>query len=114
MPGLSKSGRRPWRKKPVGVKELDIDHPNALIRSVRCLGERGFVLLTQRWKTLQRVTASPGRIGLIARAAFILMLLAQDDNVKVVEKTFKSAVVSSGVYGPELVAKTAGAAWSLM
>ena len=53
-------------KKPAGVKELDIDTRarNALIRSVRCLGERGFALPTQRWKTLQHVTASPGRIGL--------------------------------------------------
>jgi hypothetical protein len=41
-------------KKPAGVKELDIGtrSRNALIRSVRCLGERGFALLTQRWKTL--------------------------------------------------------------
>jgi len=63
-------------KKPAGVKELDIDTRarNALIRSVRCLGERGFALLTQRWKTLQHVTASPGRIGLIARAALVLVL----------------------------------------
>ena len=61
---------------PAGVKELDIDTRarNALLRSVRCLGERGFALLTQRWKTLQHVTASPGRIGLIARAAFVLVL----------------------------------------
>src|SRR5580692_10482832 len=52
-------------KKPAGVKELDIDTRarNALLRSVRCLGERGFALLTQRWKTLQHVTASPRRIG---------------------------------------------------
>lgn len=63
-------------KKPAGVKELDIDTRarNALLRSVRCLGERGFALLTQRWRTLQHVTASPGRIGLIARAAFVLVL----------------------------------------
>ena len=63
-------------KKRAGVKELDIDTRarNALLRSVRCLGKRGFALLTQRWRTLQHVTASPGRIGLIARAAFVLML----------------------------------------
>ncbi len=63
-------------KKPAGVKELDIGTRarNALLRSVRCLGERGFALLTQRWRTLQHVTASPGRIGLIARAAFVLVL----------------------------------------
>jgi hypothetical protein len=31
--------------------------------------------LTQRWKTLQHVTASPGRIGLIARAAHFVLVL---------------------------------------
>jgi len=63
-------------KKPPGVKELDINTRtrNALLRSARCLGERGFALLTQRWRTLQHVTASPGRIGLIARAALVLVL----------------------------------------
>jgi hypothetical protein len=63
-------------KKPAGVRELDVDtrSRNALIRSARCLGERGFALLTQRWKTLQHVTASPGEIGLIARAALVLVL----------------------------------------
>jgi hypothetical protein len=33
---------------------------NALIRSVRCLAERGFALLTRRRQTLQHVTMSPG------------------------------------------------------
>jgi DDE superfamily endonuclease len=63
-------------KKPAGVRELDINTRtrNALIRSARCLGERGFALLTQRWKTLQHVTASPGKIGLIAKAALVLVL----------------------------------------
>ena len=63
-------------KKPAGVKELDINTRarNALLRSVRCLGERGFALLTQRWRTLQHVTASPGTIGLIAKAALVLVL----------------------------------------
>ena len=63
-------------KKPAGVKELDLSTRarNALLRSVRCLGERGFALLTQRWRTLQRVTASPGKIGLIAKAALVLVL----------------------------------------
>jgi len=63
-------------KKPAGVKELDINTRtrNALLRSARCLGERGFALLTQRWQTLQHVTASPSRIGLIAQAALVLVL----------------------------------------
>jgi hypothetical protein len=33
-----------------------------------------FALLTQRRRTLQHVTASPGGIGLIARAAVSLLL----------------------------------------
>jgi hypothetical protein len=37
-----------------------------MLSSARCLGERGFTLLSQRWKTLQHVTASPGEIGPIA------------------------------------------------
>jgi hypothetical protein len=45
-----------------------------VIRSARCQGERGFALLTQQWRTLQHVTASPGKIGLIARAALVLVL----------------------------------------
>ena len=55
-------------KKPAGMKELDISNRtrNALLSSARCLGERGFALLAQRWQILQTVTASPGEIGLIA------------------------------------------------
>lgn len=63
-------------KKPKGMKEPDINARtrNALIRSLRCMGERGFALLTQRWQTLQHVTVSPGKIGDIARAALVLTL----------------------------------------
>jgi hypothetical protein len=83
MPALADSGYEgaghgvhvPVRK-PAGVKELDISNRtrNALLCSARCLGERGFALLSQRWQTLQDITASPGKIGLIARAAFVLVL----------------------------------------
>ena len=63
-------------KRPKGVKELDINARtrNMLLSSARCLGERGFALLSQRWKTLQHVTASPSEIGPIARAALVLTL----------------------------------------
>ena len=59
-----------------GVKELDINARtrNMLLSSARCLGERGFALLSQRWKTLQNITASPSEIGPIARAALVLVL----------------------------------------
>jgi hypothetical protein len=41
-------------------------------RSRPCLGERGFALLTGRWRTLQHITASPSKIGDIVRAALVL------------------------------------------
>jgi DDE superfamily endonuclease len=61
-------------KQPAGGQELDINTRtrNALQRSLRCLGERGFALLTGRWRTLQHITASPSKIGDIARAALVL------------------------------------------
>ncbi|WP_371779572.1 hypothetical protein [Streptosporangium subroseum] len=43
-----------------------------LLRALRCLGERGFVLLTQRRRTLQHITAGPSKIGDIARAELVL------------------------------------------
>jgi hypothetical protein len=45
---------------------------NMLLRSMRCIGERGFALLTQRWRVLQHVTQPPRKIGDIARAALVL------------------------------------------
>jgi DDE superfamily endonuclease len=61
-------------KQPPGSRELDVNTRtrNAIQRSLRCLGERGFALLTQRWRTLQHITASPSKIGDIARAALVL------------------------------------------
>ena len=61
-------------KQPAGGRELDIGTRtrNAIQRSLRCLGERGFALLTCRWRSLQHITASPGKIGGIARAALVL------------------------------------------
>jgi hypothetical protein len=62
-------------KKLAGGGELDLDTRtrNALLRSLRCLGERGFALLSQRWRALQRVILSPGKIGDIARAVLVLV-----------------------------------------
>jgi hypothetical protein len=61
-------------KRPAGNQELDIGHQarNALLRDLRCRGERGFALLTQRWAALQHITADPGRITEITRAALVL------------------------------------------
>ncbi len=63
IPVKQPSGRQP---------DLNARTRNAIQRSLRCLGERGFALLTQRWRTLQHITASPSKIGSIARAALVL------------------------------------------
>ena len=62
-------------RKPAGSGELDLDTRtrNTLLRSLRCLGERGFALMSQRWRTLQRVMISPGKIGDIDQAALVLV-----------------------------------------
>jgi hypothetical protein len=48
-------------KHPVGGQILAPANQayNTLHRATRCRGERGFALLTGRWRALQRVTASP-------------------------------------------------------
>jgi hypothetical protein len=45
---------------------------NKLLRGLRCLGERGFAVLTERWKALEHITLSPRRITQIARAALAI------------------------------------------
>jgi hypothetical protein len=61
-------------KQPAGGHVLAADNAtyNALHRATRCRGERGFALLTGRWRALQRVTVSPRRIGELAQAALVL------------------------------------------
>ena len=61
-------------KQPANGNRLAIDNRacNNLLRSLRCHGERGFALLTGRWRTLQHITASPSKIGDIACAALVL------------------------------------------
>ena len=50
---------------------------NALHRATRAGGERGFALLTGRWRALRRTTASPSRIGDYVRAALVLTHIEQ-------------------------------------
>lgn len=61
-------------KQPGNGQCLDVDTRtyNTLLRSLRAPGERGFALLTGRWRALQHVTACPGKVGDIARAALVL------------------------------------------
>jgi hypothetical protein len=61
-------------KKPAR-SELDIDTKtrNALLRSLRYQGERGFALMSQRWRALQHVSLSPTTIGDIVKSALVLV-----------------------------------------
>ena len=54
--------------------ELDPDTKtrNVLLRSLRYRGERGFALMSQRWRALQRVMLSPTTIGDITTARTLL------------------------------------------
>jgi hypothetical protein len=63
----------PYRQ-PADGKPLATDNRayNMLLRALRCRGERGFALLTQRWHALQHITASPTRISEFVRAALVL------------------------------------------
>ncbi|WP_205740398.1 hypothetical protein [Haloactinopolyspora alba] len=61
-------------RQPTDGRELDIDTRtrNALLRSLRCLGERGFALPLGRWRALQHITLSPTKTGKITSAALVL------------------------------------------
>ncbi len=61
-------------KQPADGAELAADNRsyNALLRSLRCLGERGFALLTGCWHCLRHITTSPSRVGDLVRAAVVL------------------------------------------
>ena len=55
--------------------ELDVNTKtrNALLRSQRYQGERGFALMSQRWRALQRVMVSPTTIGDITKSVLVLV-----------------------------------------
>src|SRR3954469_14674056 len=61
-------------KQPADDRPLAVNNRahNLLLRSMRCLGERGFAILTGRWRTLRHTTASPRRLGDIVAAALHL------------------------------------------
>jgi hypothetical protein len=64
----------PVKKPARGELDIDTKTCNALLRSLRYQGERGFALMSQRWRVLQHVMVSPGTIGDIAKAALVLVL----------------------------------------
>jgi hypothetical protein len=63
----------PVKKPARGELGPDTRTRNALLRSLRYQGERGFALMSQRWRALQRVMLSPGKIGGITRSALVLV-----------------------------------------
>jgi hypothetical protein len=56
-----------------GELDLGMRTRNALLRSVRYQGERGFALMPERWRTLRLVMLRPGKIGDIIKAALVLI-----------------------------------------
>ena len=82
--------RRPRRPRPgeeAPVKSWTLIPGPQCAAAVGALpGERGFALLTQRWRTLQHVTASPANRSHSKGRICPDAIRAQDDHVKVVEK----------------------------
>ena len=63
----------PVKKPARGELDIDTKTRNALLRSLRYQGERGFALMSQRWRALQHVMVSPTAIGDIAKAVLVLV-----------------------------------------
>jgi hypothetical protein len=63
----------PVKKPARGDLDPDTKTRNALLRSLRYQGERGFALMSQRWRALQHVSLSPTTIGDIAKSALVLV-----------------------------------------
>ena len=63
----------PVKKPRRGELDINTRTRNALLRSLRYQGERGFALMSQRWRALQRVMVSPSTIGDIVKSVLILV-----------------------------------------
>ena len=63
----------PVKKPARGEPDIDTKTRNALLRSLRYQGERGFALMSQRWRVLQHVMVSPATIGDLAKAVLVLV-----------------------------------------
>ena len=62
----------PVKKPRRGELDIDTKTRNALLRSLRYQGERGFALMSQRWRAIQHVSLSPTTIGDIVKTALVL------------------------------------------
>jgi hypothetical protein len=62
----------PVKKPRHGELDINTRTRNALLRSLRYQGERGFALMSQRWRAIQHVSLSPTTIGDIVKSALVL------------------------------------------
>jgi hypothetical protein len=62
----------PVKKPRHGDLDIDTKTRNALLSSLRYQGERGFALMSQRWRAIQHVSVSPTTIGDIVKSALVL------------------------------------------
>jgi hypothetical protein len=67
--GIKNPTKQPADGKTLAVANRTV---NRLLRGLRWQGERGFAILTGRWKTLRHSTISPTRIGEVVAAALHL------------------------------------------
>jgi hypothetical protein len=82
MPFLADSGYEgagagvhvPVKKPARGELDIDTRTRNALLRSLRYQGERGFALMSQRWRAIQHASVSPTTIGDLAKSVLVLTL----------------------------------------
>ncbi len=62
----------PVKKPARGELDINTKTRNALLRSLRYQGERGFALMSQRWRAMQHVMLSPTTIGDVAKSVLVL------------------------------------------
>jgi hypothetical protein len=77
----------PVRKPARGELDINAKTRNALLRPLLYQGERGFALMSQRWRALQHVMISPGTIGSITKAALVWCYSSTRCSPEVTEKT---------------------------
>lgn len=70
--GAGKGVLVPVKKPRSGELDIDTKTRNALLRSLRYQGERGFALMSQRWRAIQHVSVSPTTIGDIVKSVLVL------------------------------------------
>jgi hypothetical protein len=123
LPFLADSGYEgagvhvPVKKPARGELDIDTKTRNALLRSLRYQGERGFALMSQRWRALQHVMVSPATIGDLAKAVLVLVQfehkmiwqVANDPAVSQGRGQARGQVSSALAIPPDQAARNSGA-----